>query len=58
MNKKIHYTYNLKEGKVQIYQQSKEDENSFDSIELITTQLKNEGYKEEDFTIVKIEVNK
>ena len=52
MNKKIHYTYNLKEGKVQIYQQSKEDENSFDSIELITTQLKNEGYKEEDFTIL------
>jgi hypothetical protein len=48
-----YYTYDIKGDKVHIYQQNKEDENSFDSIEQIITQLKNEGYKEKDFVVLK-----
>ena len=48
-----YYTYDIKGDKVHIYQQNKEDENSFDSIEQIITQLKKEGHKEKDFVVLK-----
>ena len=48
-----YYTYDIVGDKVHIYQQDKEDENSFDSIEQIITQLKKEGHKEKDFVVLK-----
>ena len=48
-----YYTYDIVGDKVHIYQQNKEDENSFDSIEQIITQLKKEGHKEKDFVVLK-----
>ena len=48
-----YYTYDIVGDKVHIYQQNKEDENSFDSIEQIITQLTNEGFKEKDFVVLK-----
>ena len=49
-----YYTYDIGgDNKVHIYQQDKEDENSFDSIEQIITQLKKEGHKEKDFVVLK-----
>ena len=48
-----YYTYDIKGDKVHIYQQNKEDENSFDSIEQIIIQLKKEGHKEKDFVVLK-----
>ena len=48
-----YYTYDIVGDKVHIYQQNKEDENSFDSIEQIIIQLKKEGHKEKDFVVLK-----
>lgn len=51
--KRKHFSYEHTNGEVLIYQQESEDENSFDSIEQIIRLLKDEGVKEEQFTVNK-----
>ena len=52
--KRKYYTYDIsRNSKVLIYQQDREDENSFDSVDQIIRQLKKEGYKEKDFVVLK-----
>ena len=45
-----YYSYTIKAKEILVYKQLEEDENSFNSIETIIDQLRNEGY-EQPFTI-------
>jgi hypothetical protein len=45
-SKERHYTYTIKPTEILIYRQLEEDENSFNDIEQIINQLRNEGYKQ------------